>query len=53
MVDTTAAGDSFNGAYLAALMRGEPEAACLAAGHAMAAEVIGHPGAIMPRQTAQ
>ena len=44
VVDTTAAGDSFNGAYLAALLRGETEAACLAAGHAMAAEVIGHPG---------
>ena len=49
VVDTTAAGDSFNGAYLAALLRGETEAACLAAGHAMAAEVIGHPGAIIPR----
>jgi 2-dehydro-3-deoxygluconokinase len=50
VVDTTAAGDSFNGAYLAALMRGEPEAACLAAGHAMASEVIGHPGAIIPNE---
>ncbi len=49
VVDTTAAGDSFNGAYLAALMRGEAEAACLAAGHALASEVVGHPGAIMPR----
>jgi 2-dehydro-3-deoxygluconokinase len=49
VVDTTAAGDSFNGAYLAALVRGAPEEACLAAGHAMAAEVIGHPGAIIPR----
>ena len=49
VVDTTAAGDSFNGAYLAALMRGESEPACLAAGHAMASEVIGHPGAIIPR----
>lgn len=49
VVDTTAAGDSFNGAYLAALLRGESEPACLAAGHAMAAEVIGHPGAIIPR----
>jgi 2-dehydro-3-deoxygluconokinase len=48
VVDTTAAGDSFNGAYLAALMRGEPEAVCLAAGHAMASEVIGHQGAITP-----
>jgi 2-dehydro-3-deoxygluconokinase len=50
VVDTTAAGDSFNGAYLAALLRGESEAACLAAGHAMAVEVIAHPGAIIPRQ---
>lgn len=49
VVDTTAAGDSFNGAYLAAYLRGEDEAACLAAGHAMAAEVVGHPGAIIPR----
>jgi 2-dehydro-3-deoxygluconokinase len=49
VVDTTAAGDSFNGAYLAALLHGEPEAACLAAGHAMASEVIGHPGAIIPK----
>lgn len=52
VVDTTAAGDSFNGAYLAAMLRGEEEAACLAAGHAMAAEVIGHPGAIIPRRGA-
>ena len=50
VVDTTAAGDSFNGAYLAAALRGAPEAECLAAGHAMASEVIGHPGAIMPRK---
>ena len=49
VVDTTAAGDSFNGAYLAAVFRGEPEMRCLAAGHGMAVEVIGHPGAIMPR----
>jgi 2-dehydro-3-deoxygluconokinase len=50
VVDTTAAGDSFNGAYLAALMRGAPEADCLAAGHTLASEVIAHPGAIMPRR---
>lgn len=49
VVDTTAAGDSFNGAYLAALLAGGSEADCLAAGHAMAAKVIGHPGAIIPR----
>jgi 2-dehydro-3-deoxygluconokinase len=49
VVDTTAAGDSFNGGYLAALMRDLPEADCLAAGHALASEVVAHPGAIMPR----
>ena len=49
VVDTTAAGDSFNGGYLGALMRGLPEADCLAAGHALAAEVVTHPGAIMPK----
>ncbi|MGS4946906.1 sugar kinase [Meridianimarinicoccus sp. RP-17] len=49
VVDTTAAGDSFNGAYLAALLRGEPQAACLRAGHGMACRVIGHPGAILPK----
>lgn len=50
VVDTTAAGDSFNGAYLAAMMTGADEAGRLAAGHAMASEVIGHPGAIIPRR---
>lgn len=49
VVDTTAAGDSFNGGYLAAFLHGEDEAACLAAGHAMASEVVGHPGAIIRR----
>lgn len=49
VVDTTAAGDSFNGAYLAALIAGKSEAACLRAGHDMAVRVVGHRGAIMPR----
>lgn len=52
VVDTTAAGDSFNGAYLAALLRGDPEAARLRAGHDMARRVIAHPGAILPKGTA-
>jgi 2-dehydro-3-deoxygluconokinase len=48
-IDTTAAGDSFNAAYLASRIRGAwpPEAA--AAGHALAAEVILHRGAVMPK----
>jgi 2-dehydro-3-deoxygluconokinase len=48
-VDTTAAGDSFNAAYLASRLRAAtPEAAALA-GHALAARVIQHRGAIIPR----
>ena len=47
-VDTTAAGDSFNGAYLAArLARAAPEEAA-AAGHRLAARVIATKGAIIP-----
>jgi len=48
VVDTTAAGDSFNGAFLAAILAGQGTAPALARGHAMAGRVIGHPGAIMP-----
>lgn len=49
-VDSRAAGDAFNAAYLAARLRGEePENAALA-GHRLAAEVLQHPGAILPQQ---
>lgn len=49
VVDTTAAGDSFNGGYLAARLAGRSQAEALMAGHDLAARVIGHRGAILPR----
>ena len=48
VVDTTAAGDAFNAAYLARrLAGGDPEASARA-GHRLAASVIGHRGAVIP-----
>ncbi|GIT90828.1 2-dehydro-3-deoxygluconokinase [Jannaschia pagri] len=48
VVDTTSAGDSFNGAYLATLLSGGTEQDALRAGHGMAAKVVQYPGAIIP-----
>ena len=49
VVDTTAAGDSFNGGYLAALLRGEDEGRCLLAGHKIASRVVAESGALIAR----
>ena len=48
-IDTTAAGDSFNAAYLAARLNGEAPVASAAVAHGLAGQVIRHRGAIMPR----
>ena len=48
VVDTTAAGDSFDGGYLAAVLSGASQREALAAGHALALKVIAHRGAIVP-----
>lgn len=48
-IDTTGAGDSFNGAYLAARLQGRPVTAAIAEGHALASRVVGHHGALIPQ----
>jgi len=50
VVDTTAAGDSFAGAYLAMRLTGIPPAASARAANRMAGVVIQHPGAIIPAE---
>lgn len=46
-VDTTAAGDSFNGAYLAARLAGLEPAAAARLGNVVAGSVVSHRGAII------
>lgn len=53
VVDTTAAGDSFNAAYLSAWAKGLPIAACCQWGNDLAAEVIQHRGAVISKQCTQ
>jgi 2-dehydro-3-deoxygluconokinase len=49
VVDTTAAGDSFAAAYIAARLAGSNPLEASRAGHRLAGVVVGHPGAIIPR----
>ncbi len=46
-VDATGAGDSFNGAYLAARLTGQSIKTSAQVAHRTAAKVIGHPGALV------
>lgn len=47
-IDTTGAGDSFNAAYLSSRLAGLPIADSVRRGHALAATVVQHKGAIVP-----
>ncbi len=49
VVDTTAAGDSFSAAYVAARLAGVEPVDAARAGHRLAGVVICYPGAIIPR----
>ncbi|UEM23550.1 sugar kinase [Skermanella mucosa] len=49
VTDTTAAGDSFAAAYLAARLKGADPEAAARAGHRLAGVVVQHRGAIIPR----
>lgn len=48
VVDSTAAGDSFNAGYLAACVLSKPSETALAWGHRLAAHVVTRRGAIVP-----
>jgi 2-dehydro-3-deoxygluconokinase len=50
VIDTTAAGDSFAAAYIAARSRGRDAKAAALAGHRLAGAVCGVRGAILPRE---
>jgi 2-dehydro-3-deoxygluconokinase len=49
VVDTTAAGDSFSAAYIAARLTGAEPIEAARAGHRLGGVVVCHPGAIIPR----
>jgi 2-dehydro-3-deoxygluconokinase len=47
VVDTSGGGDSFNGAYLAARLSGAEAVEAAVEGLALAAKVVGQPGALV------
>jgi 2-dehydro-3-deoxygluconokinase len=49
-VDSTAAGDGFNAAFIAARLSGSRPAEAAAAAHRLAGQVIRHRGSLMPRE---
>ncbi len=51
VIDTTAAGDSFAAAYLAARLGGAEPAVAAMSGHRLAGAVVRHRGAIIPRSS--
>jgi 2-dehydro-3-deoxygluconokinase len=53
VVDTTAAGDSFAAGYLSQRLRGATPVEGAAFGNRLAARVIQHPGALIPREAMQ
>jgi 2-dehydro-3-deoxygluconokinase len=48
LIDTTAAGDSFDAGFLVEYMKGRPLEKCAAAGALLASKVIGRHGALVP-----
>ncbi len=52
-IDTTGAGDSFNGAYLAARLKGLPAPEAARKAHAVAARVVEIRGALAPMEAAR
>lgn len=48
VVDTTAAGDSFSGAFIASYLQYADVGTAMVSAHNQALKVIGHPGAIIP-----
>ncbi|KQA27205.1 ketodeoxygluconokinase [Vibrio metoecus] len=53
VVDTTSAGDSFNGGFLSAYLAGADLATACQRGNALAGTVIQHRGAIIPKEFTQ